>query len=1133
MLFMMILVSRLFVPLRHQSFATLPMPTLYRGYIGNKSSQPDSTEPRYQVDGKPMTRAEVEKIDPLERSISAWRVLVDWDLKKIRPYVMVDPYDPSGLLYLPYHEYVVTMRTLAAAKVQVVIVCRPDTAQPVPLNSSSSNHPPLYKIRGTILDSDINIPSWRQFTSLREWIRRNVDVTGAECTVKVHDGNIHALVNLWGRELLHYLAVKSPGTKVEGLMPLADHLQTLLRHCGVKFTISRLKIYLYVLNSFIGGTPVATTDPFKIRVRLSNGLPAFLPKAVRDSLRANNLDAVRLWASLFGIYKALEGPHGLSSLNTIGAPPLEGADAILGEFKSFVDSQFLSSLPLRKGAKLPQWKYQSGLGTVISSAGANGAHAMCSILLDAAAWSLERVNHTVELAKLFGDQKLVKLMKVMANQGRFLVALGHVREGLRSGTVGTPKWIAYTCGLYKTKGFTLEPQSPGMSNSLRSYSNERILRALNVHPDPLVRAFDDGAKLRLLEHFAPSGELEQKRRAVNLKSIRWDTLKGAITSPVLGRLHAINEAAGKVRVVAICDYWTQVLCKPIHEFLFSVLKLLTTDGTFDQQGAVDSFAKEGYTDIICYDLTAATDMIPLQLYQIVVGRFIGEQLAQKWVSLLSDRLFLKPRDHLKAIAEGSLPKETSTKIKYSRGQPMGALSSWAGLAIVHHALILFAGYRAGIERTAMLAYRVLGDDVLFGNLALANAYRDVCKLFGIPIGDYKSYKSNKGLMNFASQTLLGTENISPVSFKEVLSATTWARRLEVARRIMHRYGSKGQSLLRLSVTAPMWGHLTAELSGVKATHFVRLVRFILANPFLVPKDQIITIDSLLSWAGEISPMLKSVSKTEASHLEDLLKKALVAAIGKQWSVMWYGTSKSHGYDKGLKLKSPYSEYGAGQEIHYLFQCYQEQAKRFYRKALREYGSVFNTLQRGGGAAISLGVSHLTLTQLVQVLIYLKSVPKAVWFVKPNGGNSFPLLERVLLDSIGKTNPDDESGVSSGSKPRTEVLPQESLRGPVLELTVILARTFGLFVPAAEIVGLSFSSRWWRHISAALEYHYRIRGTIDQSPVFGEVALVPWTGPPPLACARLEQSSMALVPWTGNRSREGLIDTGAPHPGVGF
>lgn len=43
------------------------------------------------------------------------------------------------------------------------------------------------------------------------------------------------------------------------------------------------------------------------------------------------------------------------------------------------------------------------------------------------------------------------------------------------------------------------------------------------------------------------------------------------------------------------------------------------------------------------------------------------------------------------------PSDYPLRVRYSVGQPMGALSSWAMLAMVHHAIVQFSAFRAGVK----------------------------------------------------------------------------------------------------------------------------------------------------------------------------------------------------------------------------------------------------------------------------------------------------------------------------------------------------------------------------------------------------------------------------------------------------
>jgi hypothetical protein len=73
----------------------------------------------------------------------------------------------------------------------------------------------------------------------------------------------------------------------------------------------------------------------------------------------------------------------------------------------------------------------------------------------------------------------------------------------------------------------------------------------------------------------------------------------------LGKL-GVKEEPGKVRVFAIVDYWTQITLEPLHRWLFSILKRIPQDGTFDQMAPVRALM-ESYPNEVCYsfDLKAA------------------------------------------------------------------------------------------------------------------------------------------------------------------------------------------------------------------------------------------------------------------------------------------------------------------------------------------------------------------------------------------------------------------------------------------------------------------------------------------------------------------------------------------------
>jgi len=58
-------------------------------------------------------------------SIEQLLKLVDWNRQALSPYVVVDPMDPNGLLYLQDRDYQILLRTALRSNDRLVVVCRP------------------------------------------------------------------------------------------------------------------------------------------------------------------------------------------------------------------------------------------------------------------------------------------------------------------------------------------------------------------------------------------------------------------------------------------------------------------------------------------------------------------------------------------------------------------------------------------------------------------------------------------------------------------------------------------------------------------------------------------------------------------------------------------------------------------------------------------------------------------------------------------------------------------------------------------------------------------------------------------------------------------------------------------------
>lgn len=89
------------------------------------------------------------------------------------------------------------------------------------------------------------------------------------------------------------------------------------------------------------------------------------------------------------------------------------------------------------------------------------------------------------------------------------------------------------------------------------------------------------------------------------------------------------------------------------------MRLIPQDGTFDQLAPIRRLMDKGCKNLYSYDLSAATDRLPIDLQVDVLGLLKGKPFALAWKRLLVNRpWFLKDVPYF-----------------YSVGQPMGALSS--------------------------------------------------------------------------------------------------------------------------------------------------------------------------------------------------------------------------------------------------------------------------------------------------------------------------------------------------------------------------------------------------------------------------------------------------------------------------
>jgi len=249
------------------------------------------------------------------------------------------------------------------------------------------------------------------------------------------------------------------------------------------------------------------------------------------------------------------------------------------------------------------------------------------------------------------------------------------------------------------------------------------------------------------------------------------TKKSLVNS--LGQLAFKEEAAGKLRIFALVDIWTQSVLKPLHLGLFDLLKSIPNDGTFDQDASVQRSKEKAEKSQCAYsfDLSSATDRLPIIFQSAILDRILPIKVGNSWAGLLVMRDYFLPRGAKKYGL-------TEKSVRYTVGQPMGALSSWAMLAITHHYLLQFCSFNKNKTFGWYENYEILGDDLVIFDSDVAEEYLGLMKKIGLEINLSKSISSpKKPVFEFAKRTVVFGSNVSGLSVKQLISATSMGSRV--------------------------------------------------------------------------------------------------------------------------------------------------------------------------------------------------------------------------------------------------------------------------------------------------------------------------------------------------------------------
>jgi hypothetical protein len=231
-----------------------------------------------------------------------------------------------------------------------------------------------------------------------------------------------------------------------------------------------------------------------------------------------------------------------------------------------------------------------------------------------------------------------------------------------------------------------------------------------------------------------------------------------------GKLGLKQEAAGKVRVFAMVDPWTQFILRPFHKAIFRILSKWPMDGTFNQLRPLRRAWR--FPSLFSMDLSSATDRLPMAL-QIPLFKEVFSMTskeAEAWSTAMVGRLYRLPF---------GVYHKGEAYLSYAVGQPMGALSSWAMLALTHHFIVQVAAWQTGVtpDNKLFRNYAVLGDDIVIFDAKVAKRYHKIMTRLGVECNLAKSIMSPNGeVLEFAKRVFLKGINISPTPLAEFHAA---------------------------------------------------------------------------------------------------------------------------------------------------------------------------------------------------------------------------------------------------------------------------------------------------------------------------------------------------------------------------
>jgi len=382
-----------------------------------------------------------------------------------------------------------------------------------------------------------------------------------------------ALVKV-GTSFLPIIGLHTTSAKVRSIVVFLRKLSHYYIHNGRKGACLILKVYAVTLQQSIGGHVVEDLGLLKFRVkRTRRGMPRVIPIIHRNMIRSGDTKIIRFWLSLFNLYRLVTF-KGDYTVKSITKSIVESAKVGVG-FKE-LRCELLAFIPT----------FFKWLTRVIG---------------------LNPRSLQIELSRNYRRASAFPIMKaspLTAGTHKFeeLTRAGQMEAMLVIPVVSTHPLAVHEAAVHLDN--SLELRGP-VNYFLDLLSQDNVLRSLFIQCNQfplkagavtILNNLNEGAVKKSKDEFVGNPVIEFARPF----------------RPVLGKLSLKAEAAGKVRVFAMVDCWTQWLMKPLHSMIFdNILEAIPQDGTKDQLAPVRSLLKRDPPCLFSLDLSSATDRLPL------------------------------------------------------------------------------------------------------------------------------------------------------------------------------------------------------------------------------------------------------------------------------------------------------------------------------------------------------------------------------------------------------------------------------------------------------------------------------------------------------------------------------------------